>query len=98
MEQLKNLFAMLSERLRGLATGNAVVAKPISVGNQHIIPLCELALAFGGGGGSGEESKTEGGEQPGKGTGGGSFGAAKASPVAVIVIDNGRVRIETFGH
>lgn len=92
MEHVKQLMAALSGKLEGLARANAVVAQPVSVGDRHIVPLCELGLAFGGGGGTGEAD--EPGGEGGKGTGGGAGGAAKAVPVAVLVIEDGEARIE----
>lgn len=92
MEHVKQLLAALSAKLEGLAQANAVVAQPVSVADRHIVPLCELGLAFGGGGGSGEAD--EAGGEGGKGTGGGAGGAAKATPVAVLVIEGGEARIE----
>jgi uncharacterized spore protein YtfJ len=97
MEQIKKLLAALSERLAGLARRNAVIAKPLSVGERHVVPLCELTLGFGGGGGTGEALSGEAGP-PHKGTGGGVGGAARAVPVAVVVVDGGKVRLETFGQ
>ena len=93
MDKINELFLAVSERLAGLARGNAVVAKPLSVGDRHIVPLCELSLAFGGGGGEGTDS----GPEAGGGTGGFSGGAAKASPVAILVVDSGKVRLERVG-
>ena len=92
MEHVKQLLAALSGKLEGLAKANAVVARPVSVADRHIVPLCELGLAFGGGGGSGELDDP--GSESGKGTGGGAGGAAKAVPVAVLVIEDGEARIE----
>jgi len=96
MDHLKNLIALLSERLKKVAAANAVVAKPVSVGDGHIVQLCELGLAFGGGGGTGE-GKAKGG-QGGKGVGAGAGGGAKASPVAVLVVEGGAVRLEKIGR
>jgi|GEM_PF-1982048 len=93
-QQVKALFGAVSERLKLLTKRNAVVAKPISVGERHIITLCELRLGFGGGGGEGEGH--ENGEAIGKGTGGGAGGMARATPVAVLVIDNGKARLENL--
>ena len=96
MDKIRELFLSISERLTALARGNAVVAKPLSVGDRHIVPLCELSLAFGGGGGGGEGP--ESGPEAGGGTGGLSGGAAKASPVAILVVDDGKVRLERVGR
>jgi uncharacterized spore protein YtfJ len=93
MKKVTELFGQMNERLDGLVKANAVVAKTISVGDRHVIPLCELGLGFGVGGGQGEAE--EAGQ--GKGSGGGAGGGAKATPVAVIVVDGGKVRIESLG-
>ena len=94
MKKISELFEKLSGRLENLAKSNAVVAKPISVGDRHVIPLCELGVGFGGGGGMGEADD----KQSGKGVGGGAGGGAKATPVAVIVVDGESVRIERLGN
>ncbi len=96
MDSVKNMITLLSERLRVVAAANAVVAKPVSVGDRHIVPLCEIGLSFGGGGGSGE-GQVKGGAA-GCGYGAGAGGGAKASPVAVLVVDGDDVRIEKVGR
>jgi uncharacterized spore protein YtfJ len=96
MEHVKSLIALLSDRLRKVAAGNAVVAKPVSVGDRHIVPLCELGLTFGGGGGGGEGKDNKG--QKGSGMGAAAAGGAKASPIAVLVIEDGRARLEKIGR
>lgn len=95
MTHVTQILSKLTTRLRELANGNAVVAKQVSVGDRHVIPLCELSLGFGGGGGQGEGSES-GGSEAGQGAAGGAGGSAKASPVAVIVVDGGRVRIQSL--
>ena len=95
MEHVRSLIGLLSEQLKKVAAGNAVVAKPVSVGDRHIVPLCELGLAFGGGGGGGEGSGKDG---KGTGMGAGAGGGAKASPIAVLVVEGGNVRLEKIGR
>ena len=51
MKDLKGIVSLIGEHLKTLAEGNAVVSKPISVGDRHVLPLCELGLGLGGGGG-----------------------------------------------
>lgn len=98
MEQIKQLLARLGTDLRVLAERNAVVASPISVGDRHVVPLCELSIGVGAGGGKGE-GEAPGGEQgSGSGVGAAVAGGAKASPVAVLVIEEGKVRLEKIGH
>lgn len=96
MEYVKGIISLVGERLKSLAQGNLVATEPISVGDRHVLALCELTLSFGGGGGTGEELRN-GEHQKGKGIGSGVGGAAKATPVAVVVADGDNVHIETFG-
>ncbi len=96
MKHLKDLLKTVSDRLTGLVKKNAVVARPVSVGERHVLTLCELRLGIGGGGGEGEG--TENGGASGKGTGLGSVGGARATPVAVIVIENGKARVQSLGN
>ena len=95
MKQLKGLMTVVSERLAALVKRNAIVARPVSVGERHVLTLCELRLGLGGGGGEGEGVEGEG--AAGKGTGGGAGGGARTTPVAVIIVDGGKVRVESLG-
>ena len=95
MDSVKNMIAVLSERLKVVAAANAVVARPVSVGDRHVVPLCEIGLSFGGGGGSGE-GEVKG--SAGGGYGAGAGGGAKASPVALLVVDGNDVRLEKVGR
>jgi uncharacterized spore protein YtfJ len=92
---LKELLATVSTRLGGLAKKNAVVAKPVSLGERHVLTLCELRLGLGGGGGEGEGTENAGAS--GKGTGLGAAGGARATPVAVIIVENGKARVQSLG-
>ncbi|MDH5490359.1 MAG: spore germination protein GerW family protein [Myxococcales bacterium] len=96
MEQVKNLIGLISERLKAIAGGNAVVAKPVSLGDRHVVPLCELSIAFAGAGATAEGK--DGGGQLGGGQGQGAGGGAKASPIAVLVIEGEKVRLEKIGR
>ena len=96
MKDVKGIVSLIGERLKTLAESNAVVSKPISVGDRHVLPLCELSLGFGGGGGT-SEGLVEDEQKNGQGAGSGVGGTAKATPVAVVVADAQGVRIETFG-
>jgi uncharacterized spore protein YtfJ len=96
METLKKILGTLSARLEALARGNAVVGKRISVGDRHVIPLCELSLGVAGGGGNGQGGPH--GREASKGQGGGAGGGAKVTPLAVIVVEGGKIRIEHLGR
>lgn len=92
MNDLGKLLTAVSEKLRALARNNAVVARKISVGERHVLPLCEIAVGYGGGSGQGEATEPA----VGKGGGGAAAGMAKAAPVAVIIVDGDRVRVESL--
>lgn len=94
MRHLTEMFDAVAERLRALARRNAVVARPVSVGDRHVITLCELSLGFGGGGGSGEGQE---GDQGGAGTGAGGGGRASACPVAVLIVDGDKITLKELG-
>lgn len=96
MEQVKEILALLGEQMKKLAQANAVVAKPISAGDRHVLPLCELSFGFGAGGGTGEAAK-EAESQDNQGSGAGAGGNAKATPVAALIVDGSEVRLESFG-
>jgi uncharacterized spore protein YtfJ len=97
MEAIEKLAEKASQRLTRLAQSSAVATEPISVGGRHVLPLCELSIAFGGGGGQGEAENDEHGAGAGQGKGGAAAGAAKAVPVALLIIDEQGARIETLG-
>ena len=98
MEHVERIIAAISKHFERLARTNAVVAKPISVGDRHVVPLCELRVSYGAGGGAGESLSEEAGvQQPQQGKGGGGGGASKAAPVAVLVVENGKVRLQRVG-
>lgn len=93
---VKGIITLIGDRLKTMAGDNAVASKPLSVGNRHVLPLCELSLNFGGGGGTSEDPENSN-EQNGQGMGSGVGGSAKAVPVAVVVVDGDNIRIESFG-
>ena len=95
MKHVKGIISLLGERLTSLAQGSAVATDPISVGDHHVLALCEVSLGIGGGGGAGEELNN-GDHHKSEGIGGGVGGGAKAIPVAVVVAEGGSVRLETF--
>jgi uncharacterized spore protein YtfJ len=97
MEHLKDMVGRLGEELRRLAERNAVVAAPISVGDRHAVPLCELSVGCAAGGGKGEGRSPD--SKHGSGTGAcvATAGGSKANPVAVLIIDRGAARLERVG-
>ena len=96
MEPIKKLLEAIQARLSRVALKDAVVSKPLSVAERHVLVLSEVSWGFGGGSGTGENAENHRG--PAKGSGGGAGGAAKTSPVAVLVVEQGKVRLERIGR
>ena len=97
MEKMKKLIETVSQTFERLAGGNAAVAKPISFGNRHVLPLCELSVAWAAAEAEGEGEGDDKGRGQGGGKAGGGGGGAKANPVALVVIEDGKVRLESLG-
>lgn len=93
MEHVKDLLETVRTRLVKMAEANAVVGKPISVGDRHIVPLVELSAGFGGGGGLGG-GPCHGRKHAERGEGGGAGAGTKVAPVALLVIEGDDVRVE----
>lgn len=96
MNNVMNLFADLAPKLEALAKANAAVGPVTEVGGRFAIPLVELSLGLGGGG-SGEGADPQSGGSA-KGFGGGADGALNATPVAVVIVEDGAVRLEMLGR
>jgi len=96
MKHIEMLVKKVSDRLTGMAGANAVMAKAVSLGDCHVVPLCELSVGFGSGGGIGEADGETESEGPGKGLGGGAGGGVKVQPVAVLIVDGNEVRLDSL--
>jgi uncharacterized spore protein YtfJ len=97
MKQVTDLLETLSAKLTGKAAAKAVLATPISAGDCHVVPLCEVSIGMGSGGGQGVAEGNASGEGQGQGTGGGAGGGAQVRPVAVLVVDKDGIRVERLG-
>ena len=91
MEHVQNLLKVNLEEIERLLNTKTVVGEPIKVEGVTLIPLISIGFGFGAGGGSGQSQKPLG-EGQGAGTGGG--GGIK--PVAVVVISDDGVRVESI--
>ena len=91
MEHVQNLLKTNLDEIERLLSTKTVVGEPISVDGITLIPLISIGFGFGAGGGSGEAKKPGAGEGQGAGTGGG--GGIK--PVAVVIISEDGVRVES---
>jgi uncharacterized spore protein YtfJ len=94
MEHVRKLLEAVRARLPAGALKDSVASKPLLVGDRHVLVLSEFSIGFGAGGGSGESQE----KSSPRGTGGGGGGGAKASPVAVLVVEQGKVRLERIGN
>ncbi len=97
MKDVVDLLQMLSGNLSQKAAAKTVVGTPISAGEFHVVPLCEVSIGMGSGGGQGTSEGDAGGVGKGDGRGIGAGGSAKVQPVAVLVVDNSGIRIERLG-
>ena len=103
MEHVKELLDLVNEKLAGLASSNAVVGQPLTLGDVTVVPVSRVGMGFGGGGGEGEgdqelhaamhgraHAKLKG---KGHGVGGGAGAGASARPVAVLVFTPDGVQV-----
>jgi uncharacterized spore protein YtfJ len=85
-------------RLFEVAQPTAVFSQPVTNGPYTVITASEVTVGigagYGGGGGVGSEDDEGNETGSGFGGGGGGGGTALARPVAAIIIEAGRVRIE----
>ena len=92
MEHVENLLKTNLEEIERLLNTKTVVGEPIKVEGVTLIPLISIGFGFGAGGGSGQAQKPGVGEGEGAVTAGG--GGIK--PVAVVVISDDGVRVESI--
>jgi len=89
MIEVEQLVKTTLAELKQLANTQSVVGEPIQAANATIIPLVKLGFGFGAGRGSG----TKAGDS---GTGGGTGAGAGIKPVAVLIITDEGVRLESI--
>ena len=94
MEETKNLVKTSMEEIRGMLSAERVVGEPIVVGGNTIIPVVSVGFGFGGGGGTSKGGKS--GKEMGEGRGMGTGGGGGVKPVALIIINEEGVRVETI--
>ncbi|NLV17668.1 MAG: sporulation protein [Syntrophomonadaceae bacterium] len=88
----KENIETIASKLENLVSTKTMVGTPIVSGNVTIIPILSAAFGFGSGVGEGGEKS---GHHHGKGTGGG--GGAKVDPIAMVVIQDGEVKVYSLG-
>ena len=90
MENIDNLFEKAVAEIERMLNTKTVVGEPITIEGNTLIPLVNVGFGFGVGGGSGTEP------QKGSGHGGGTGGGGGVKPVALIIINEDGVRVETI--
>ena len=94
MEETLDLVKTSMEEIRGMLSAERVVGEPIVVGGNTIIPLVSVGFGFGGGGGTGKGGRSE--KETGEGRGEGTGGGGGVKPVAMIIVNEERVRVEAI--
>jgi uncharacterized spore protein YtfJ len=89
---IKALSESIIDRLRASVSMKDVYGEPMEIGGKTIVPIANIAFGYGAGGGEGRSKKQEEGE-PNEGSGMGGGGWARAKPVAILEISEGRTRI-----
>ncbi len=88
---VQDFLGQLAEDLKQFAKTETIFGEPIEIQGNTVIPVCKMAIGYGGGGGEGEGS----GEQKGggKGVGGGAGGGVKLEPAALIIAREGEISV-----
>ncbi|OAT85222.1 GerW family sporulation protein [Desulfotomaculum copahuensis] len=87
----ENIEAIVS-RLENLITTKTIVGDPITSGNITIIPIISASFGFGTGSGEGTDPSRGGGK------GGGGGAGARINPTALIIIQEGEVRVYSLAQ
>ena len=82
----------LVDRLENLLVSKTIVGDPVVSGDITIIPVMSVGFGFGIGSGEGPDAVKGGG----KGSGGGGGGSVR--PVALVVIQDGDVKVYSVGQ
>ena len=88
---LERVFGTAVEELEKMLNTKTVVGDPINHGDRTVIPLVSIGFGFGVGGGDGQDPSGKA-----MGGGGGTGGGGGVKPVALIVIDEQGVRLDTI--
>ena len=89
MPDIENLFGKAIGEIERMLNTKTVVGEPITVEGNTLIPLISVGFGFGVGAGEGNDPKK------GSGIGGGTGGGGGVKPVAVIIVNQDGVRVET---
>lgn len=91
MESLADVIRAITAEMEKSISAKTVVGDPVTYQGKTIIPLISVGMGFGAGTGSGKAADNAGG-----GGGGGGGGGMAIKPVAIVVIDETGVKLETL--
>ncbi len=89
MKDIENLFGKAIGEIERMLNTKTVVGDPITVEGNTLIPLISVGFGFGVGAGEGNDPKK------GVGSGGGTGGGGGVKPIALVIINQDGVRVET---
>lgn len=89
MDNIESLFDKTVGEIERMLNSKTVVGDPIEVGGNTLIPLVNVGFGFGVGSGEGTE------EAKSSGHGGGTGGGGGVKPVALIVVNDKGVHVES---
>jgi uncharacterized spore protein YtfJ len=90
MQNIESLFDKAVGEIERMLNSKTVVGEPIKIEGNTLIPLVNVGFGFGVGSGEGTE------QQKGTGHGGGTGGGGGVKPVALIVINDEGVHVESI--
>lgn len=88
MESLEDVIRAITAEMQKSISAKTVVGDPVTFEGKTIIPLISVGMGFGAGTGTGKAADNAGG--------GGGGGGMAIKPVAVVVIDENGVKLETL--
>lgn len=90
MPNIENLFDKAVGEIERMLSSKTVVGEPIKIEGNTLIPLVNVGFGFGVGEGQGTEA------EKGSGQGGGTGGGGGVKPVALVVINDEGVHVESI--
>ncbi|MFB3765139.1 MAG: GerW family sporulation protein [Methanotrichaceae archaeon] len=88
MENLEDVIRAITTEMQKSISAKTVVGDPVTFEGKTIIPLISVGMGFGAGTGTGKTSDGNGG--------GGAGGGMAIKPIAVVVVDETGVKLETL--